>query len=165
VGDEQCMLCQISRSAAASFSQECCTSAASQTRGTVSCPVFTAAPAAPLLCCGSLLSACLLTACLPALLQALLRAFELEPFALVTSHFIGKTCITLMAGSAILQFIANTITAHGIGNGTTLVIVTSIVSGGLAALLACASLGVCKLDHNDASCSKLKTQASLTLYP
>lgn len=88
-----------------------------------------------MLCCGSLISACLLTSCLPACLQALLRAFELEPFALVTSHFIGKTCITLMAGSAILQFIANTITAHGIGNGTTLVIVTSIVSGGPADLL------------------------------
>jgi preprotein translocase subunit SecY len=71
----------------------------------------------------------LLTCCAPGWLQALLRAFELEPYALITSHFIIKTCITLMAGSSILQFIANTITAHGIGNGTTLVIVTSIVSG------------------------------------
>ncbi len=59
----------------------------------------------------------------------MLKAFELEPFALLASGFIAKTCITLVAGSAILQFCATTITAHGIGNGTTLVIVTSIVSG------------------------------------
>ena len=44
--------------------------------------------------------------------------------------FIFSTALALVAGSCIVNYCANMITAHGIGNGSTLVICTGIVTGG-----------------------------------
>ncbi|KAG1665642.1 hypothetical protein FOA52_011236 [Chlamydomonas sp. UWO 241] len=59
---------------------------------------------------------------------AVLRAVELEPAALFSSGFIPGTALALVAGSCVVQFCANMITAHGVGNGSSLVICTGIVT-------------------------------------
>lgn len=61
--------------------------------------------------------------------QACLRAFQLQPYALFTSNFIPATTLTLVAGSCITNYCANLITSAGIGNGSSLVICTGIVTG------------------------------------
>ncbi len=71
----------------------------------------------------------------PVPLQACLRACELEGAALFTGGFVPCTALALVAGSCIIQYTANVITASGIGNGSTLVICTGIVTGACWVLL------------------------------
>ena len=58
-----------------------------------------------------------------------MRALELAPYALYGGGFVLQTVLALVAGSFMMQHCANTITAAGIGNGSTLVICMGIVTG------------------------------------
>lgn len=59
------------------------------------------------------------------------RALELAPFALASQGFVLQTSLALIAGSFMIQHCANTITAAGVGNGSTLVICMGIITGEL----------------------------------
>ena len=71
--------------------------------------------------------------CTPAL-QALVRALELEPCALAGAGglfgFVPLTMLALVAGSCCIHMCASTITAFGLGNGSSLVICAGIITGG-----------------------------------
>lgn len=60
---------------------------------------------------------------------AVLRAVELEPASLFGAGFVPCTALALVAGACVVQFCANMVTAHGVGNGSSLVICTGIVTG------------------------------------
>ncbi len=61
--------------------------------------------------------------------QACIKACELESAALFTHNFVPCTAMALVAGSCVIHFCANMVTAYGIGNGSSLVISMGIVSG------------------------------------
>ncbi len=63
--------------------------------------------------------------------QGLVRAFELEPCAVFGGGglFLPKTVLALVSGSACIHMCASTITASGLGNGSSLVICSSIITG------------------------------------
>lgn len=63
-----------------------------------------------------------------AVYSALFRAFQLSPSALFSSCFIPCTALTLVAGSCIVMYCANIISSSGIGNGSSLIICTGIVT-------------------------------------
>lgn len=77
----------------------------------------------------------LLLACLDTLLtlhsnnQAVTRALELAPYAVAGQGFVLQTALALIAGSFMIHHCANTITAAGVGNGSTLVICMGIITG------------------------------------
>ncbi len=69
-----------------------------------------------------------------------MRAWELAPYAVLSSSagagaaayqqgFILQTSLSLRAGSFMIHHCANTITAAGVGNGSTLVICMGIITG------------------------------------
>ncbi|EFJ48697.1 hypothetical protein VOLCADRAFT_90455 [Volvox carteri f. nagariensis] len=60
----------------------------------------------------------------------LVRAFELEPCAVLGGGgmFVPQTVLALVAGSACIHMCASTITAFGLGNGSSLVICSSIIT-------------------------------------
>jgi preprotein translocase subunit SecY len=60
-----------------------------------------------------------------------MRAFELAPYAVASQGFVVQTSLALIAGSFMIHHCANTITAAGVGNGSTLVICMGIITGGL----------------------------------
>ena len=59
---------------------------------------------------------------------ALQRAIELQPSAVFAYGFIPLTALSLVAGSCVMHFCAGIVTAFGLGNGTSLVICTGIVT-------------------------------------
>lgn len=61
-----------------------------------------------------------------------MRALELAPYAVVSQGFVIQTSLALIAGSFMIYHCANTITAAGVGNGSTLVICMGIITGGWA---------------------------------
>ncbi|KAG2483194.1 hypothetical protein HYH03_017929 [Edaphochlamys debaryana] len=65
-----------------------------------------------------------------AVILALVKALELQPCALygAASSFLPGTVLALVAGGCVIHFAANTITAYGLGNGSSLVICSSIIS-------------------------------------
>lgn len=58
-----------------------------------------------------------------------MRALELAPYALYSQGFVVQTTLALVAGSFMIHHCANTITAAGVGNGSTLVICMGIITG------------------------------------
>lgn len=62
-------------------------------------------------------------------MQAVMRALELAPYAVCGQGFVLQTSLALIAGSFMIHHCANTITAAGVGNGSTLVICTGIITG------------------------------------
>eukprot|EP00879_Flechtneria_rotunda_P019900 GHRR01020916.1.p1 GENE.GHRR01020916.1~~GHRR01020916.1.p1 ORF type:complete len:458 (+),score=125.90 GHRR01020916.1:187-1560(+) len=64
-----------------------------------------------------------------ALYAAFMRAMELAPYALYSQGFVVQTTLALIAGSFMIHHAANTITAAGVGNGSTLVICMGIIIG------------------------------------
>ncbi|GLC37261.1 hypothetical protein PLESTB_001142600 [Pleodorina starrii] len=65
-----------------------------------------------------------------ALYLGLVRAVELEPCAVFGGGgwFLPSTVLALVAGSSCIHMCASTITAHGLGNGSSLVICASIIT-------------------------------------
>ncbi|KAI8473294.1 MAG: pre protein translocase secY subunit [Monoraphidium minutum] len=63
-----------------------------------------------------------------ALWTAFSRARELLPYALLQQWFVPQVTAALVAGTFMVQHCANTITAGGIGNGSTLVICMGIIT-------------------------------------
>jgi preprotein translocase subunit SecY len=61
--------------------------------------------------------------------QGVMRALELAPYALYSQGFVVQTTLSLVAGSFMIHHCANTITAAGVGNGSTLVICMGIITG------------------------------------
>jgi preprotein translocase subunit SecY len=61
--------------------------------------------------------------------QGIMRALELAPYALYSQGFVVQTTLALVAGSFMIHHCANTITAAGVGNGSTLVICMGIITG------------------------------------
>jgi preprotein translocase subunit SecY len=57
------------------------------------------------------------------------RSLELAPYALAGQGFVLQTSLALIAGSFMIHQCANTITAAGVGNGSTLVICMGIITG------------------------------------
>lgn len=62
-------------------------------------------------------------------LQAVHKALELAPYALYSQGFVLQTALALVAGSFMIHQCANTVTAAGVGNGSTLVICMGIITG------------------------------------
>lgn len=58
-----------------------------------------------------------------------MRALELVPYAVCSQGFVVQTSLALIAGSFMIHHCANTITAAGVGNGSTLVICMGIITG------------------------------------
>jgi preprotein translocase subunit SecY len=58
-----------------------------------------------------------------------MRALELAPYAVASQGFLLQTSLALIAGSFMIHHCANTITAAGVGNGSTLVICMGIIAG------------------------------------
>jgi preprotein translocase subunit SecY len=58
-----------------------------------------------------------------------MRALELAPYAVASQGFLLQTSLALIAGSFMIHDCANTITAAGVGNGSTLVICMGIIAG------------------------------------
>jgi preprotein translocase subunit SecY len=58
-----------------------------------------------------------------------MRGLELAPYSLCGQGFVLQTALALIAGSFMIQHCANTITSAGVGNGSTLVICTGIITG------------------------------------
>lgn len=73
---------------------------------------------------------------------------ELAPYAVCSQGFVVETSLALIAGSFMIHHCANTITAAGVGNGSTLVICMGIITGewcwGRATRLGC---GGSALEH------------------
>ncbi|KAF6257493.1 pre protein translocase secY subunit [Scenedesmus sp. NREL 46B-D3] len=63
-----------------------------------------------------------------ALYTGVTRALELAPYALYSQGFVVQTTLALVAGSFMIHHCANTITAAGVGNGSTLVICMGIIT-------------------------------------
>lgn len=69
-----------------------------------------------------------------ALLQSAYLALACAPFTVMTRFYFLTTTLLLTAGSMIVMFIAEAITEHGIGNGTTIIICLSILAGYASAM-------------------------------
>ena len=69
-----------------------------------------------------------------ALLQSAYLALVCSPFTVMTRFYFLTTTLLLTAGSMIVMFIAEAITEHGIGNGTTIIICLSILAGYASAM-------------------------------
>ncbi|MEW5305734.1 MAG: hypothetical protein WDW36_008253 [Sanguina aurantia] len=72
------------------------------------------------------------------------RAQELAPYAIFSSGFVFNAVAALVAGSCIINFCAEVISAHGIGNGSSLVICCAIISdytGTIHSVLTACSMG------------------------
>lgn len=63
-----------------------------------------------------------------AIYSAVMRALELAPYAVCSQGFVVETSLALIAGSFMIHHCANTITAAGVGNGSTLVICMGIIT-------------------------------------
>lgn len=63
-----------------------------------------------------------------AVFLAVQRAIELQPSAIFTHGFVPLTAMSLVAGSCVVHFCAGVVTTSGLGNGTSLVICTGIVT-------------------------------------
>jgi preprotein translocase subunit SecY len=70
-----------------------------------------------------------------------MRALELAPYAVASQGFLLQTSLALIAGSFMIHHCANTITAAGVGNGSTLVICMGIIAGRKGGGLVCMWVG------------------------